>query len=88
MTTYSWGNSANTKGWNKNQIEDKSAATAALYFGEAERVEGIDDDSCIQAAFDALNKKENEHVNLFIARNCKVEANKLVEKAKEICAKK
>ncbi|EAA9735963.1 hypothetical protein ACSRC5_14860 [Salmonella enterica] len=85
---YSWGNGGNTKGWNKDQPEDISAAEAALYFGEAERVDGIDDDSCIQAAFDALNKKENEHMNLFIARNCKVEADKLIEKAKKVCAAK
>lgn len=86
--TYSWGNGANTRGWNKDQPEDKSAAIAALYFGEAERVDGIRDDDCMQAAFDALNKKENEHMNLLIARNCKAEADKLIEKAKEICAAK
>jgi hypothetical protein len=40
-------------------------------------------DPFVAAAFAKLNKPENEHANLFVARNCKVEAHKLVSTAKQ-----
>jgi len=43
------------------------------------------DDRCVEAAYNQLNKKENEHVNLFLFRNCKSEAGNLLDRAKKIC---
>lgn len=41
-------------------------------------------DPYVDKAFKDLNKKENEHQNLGIARNCKWEAKNLLNKAKEL----
>ncbi|WP_157092956.1 hypothetical protein [Buttiauxella ferragutiae] len=39
---------------------------------------------CVEQAYNELNKKGNEHINLFIARNCKQETNKLLLEAMSI----
>jgi RHS repeat-associated protein len=82
--TYSWGNTANLKGWNANQPEDKRAAAAALASGKTNKVGDSKLDPYIDKAYKDLDKKENEHQNLGIARNCKWEAKGLLNKAKEL----
>jgi RHS repeat-associated protein len=81
--TYSWGNTANTKGWNKDQPEDIAAAKEALKNGDNWNEGGKDLDPFVDQAFNELNKKENEHQNLWVGRNCKTETAKLLDKAKE-----
>jgi hypothetical protein len=83
--TYSWGNKANTRGWNKNQPEDIKAANEAIkdkYNGE--KIGGPELDPFIDKAFNKLNKKENEHANWGILNNCKAEAGKLEGEAKKM----
>jgi RHS repeat-associated protein len=80
--TYSWGNSANPRGWNKNQPEDRTAAGKAIVNKSAQHEGGADLDEKVDKAFDGLNKKENEHYNKVITDNCKTETNKLLDKAK------
>ncbi len=75
--TYSWGNAANTHGWNLNQPEDMEAAREALVNGDAMLVDPGSMDRYYRQAFNQLNKKENEHQNLLVGRNCKAETNKL-----------
>jgi uncharacterized protein RhaS with RHS repeats len=81
--TYSWGNTANTKGWNKDQPEDIAAAKEALKNGYNWNEGGKDLDPFVDQAFNELDKKENEHQNLGVARNCKTETAKLLDKARE-----
>ncbi len=81
--TYSWGNDANLRGWNLDQPLDLLTAQQALSRGQAQHVGADSLDPFIAAAFAQLNKPENEHANLFVARNCKVEAHKLVSTAKQ-----
>jgi RHS repeat-associated protein len=82
--TYSWGNTANQRGWNLNQREDRKAAEAAMASGHARKVGDSKLDPYIDKVFNDLNKKENEHRNLGVARNCKWEATDLLNKAKEL----
>ncbi len=82
--TYSWGNSANWKGWNKDQPEDIAAANQALREGKAQRVGDSTLDPYIQRSFDVLNKKENEHMNGLVYYNCKTETTKLINGAKQL----
>ena len=79
--TYSWGNSANLNGWNKDQPEDIVAAQVALNWGMVEWIGPVSMEKKIDVAFNVLNKKSNEHRNLVVARNCKGEAQKLVDTA-------
>jgi RHS repeat-associated protein len=79
--TYSWGNKANSRGWNKDQPEDVSAANEALRKGYAQHFADAKIDPFVEKEFDSLNKKENEHLNLGIVRNCKFEAGNLVSTA-------
>ena len=43
-------------------------------------------DPNVERAFNELNTKENEHQNLFVARNCKAEAEKLLNRAEALRA--
>ncbi|MCE9917269.1 RHS repeat-associated core domain-containing protein, partial [Obesumbacterium proteus] len=83
LHTYSWGNSANLKGWNLDQPIDIKTAREALDNNLAQPT--LASSSCVEQAYKKLNKKENEHVNLFITRNCKQETNNLLFKAMATC---
>ncbi|WP_282808918.1 RHS repeat-associated core domain-containing protein, partial [Hafnia alvei] len=85
LHTYSWGNSANLKGWNLDQPIDIKTAREALDNNLAQPT--LASSSCVEQAYKKLNKKENEHVNLFITRNCKQETNNLLFEAMAICTK-
>jgi hypothetical protein len=92
--TYSWGNGANPKGWHKNAAEDRAAAQEFLQIAKREkwnlknmRVADESLDPFVDAAFYQLNKKDNGHINWGIAKNCKAEATKLLELARELHAK-
>ena len=85
--TYSWGNDANLNGWNIDQQIDLKSAREALNSGKAECRSDIVDDKCVSAAFDILNKKENNHINGMVYFNCKTETTKLLDLAKKICDK-
>jgi len=82
--TYSWGNTANLHGWNIDQPEDWTAADEALKKGYAQREGDASLDPYVDAAYDLLNKKENEHVNLGVTRNCKQETQNLLGNARRI----
>ncbi len=82
--TYSWGNAANLKGWNIDQVLDLKTAREALDNSNAKRMGGRELDPYVQKAFDLLNKKENEHTNWIVANNCKAEAGKLINGAKSL----
>ena len=84
LNTYSWGNSANSRGWNPDQTLDRVTAREALDLGLAERVGGRDLDPFVSQAFDLMNKKENEHRNGVFFNNCKTEASKLVDASKSL----
>ncbi|AGR61041.1 core protein [Salmonella bongori N268-08] len=71
LHTYSWGNDANLKGWNLDQSIDLKTAREALDNGLAQPT--LAPSHCVEQAYTELNKKENEHINLFITRNCKQE---------------
>ncbi|MEY7126622.1 RHS repeat-associated core domain-containing protein, partial [Enterobacter cloacae] len=86
LHTYSWGNDANLKGWNLDQSIDLKTAREALDSGLAQPT--LAPGHCVEQAYNELNKKENEHINLFITRNCKQETNKLLFKAMAICTNK
>jgi RHS repeat-associated protein len=81
---YSWGNTQNGRGWNLDRPIDIKAAQDALKSGIAlNKVGDSKLDPYVTKAFDAMNKKENEHQNFGVARNCKWEATDLLHKAKE-----
>ena len=82
--TYSWGNDANVNGWNLNQPLDIKTAQEALARGLARRVGSERTDEAVMRAFGILDKKENEHKNGVIAYNCKTEAEKLLQLARDI----
>jgi RHS repeat-associated protein len=90
--TYSWGNEANIRGWSKDQPEDRIAAINALerasgapgYLNRLNKLGDSTLDPHVEKAFKELDKKENEHQNLGVARNCKTEATKLENRAKEL----
>jgi RHS repeat-associated protein len=82
--TYSWGNIAHQRGWNLNQREDIKAAEAAMASGHARKVGDSKLDPYVDKVFHDLDKKENEHRNWGVARNCKWEATNLLNKAKEL----
>jgi RHS repeat-associated protein len=71
--TYSWGNAANLNGWNLNQPEDMAAAAEALKNGLAMTVAPAYMDVYYRKAFDQLNVSTNDHSNLILTNNCKVE---------------
>ncbi|WP_424588041.1 RHS repeat-associated core domain-containing protein, partial [Buttiauxella sp.] len=83
LHTYSWGNDANLKGWNLDQSIDIKTAREALDNNLAEPT--LATSYCVEKAYNELNKKKNEHINLFITRNCKQETNNLLLKAMAIC---
>ena len=84
LHAYSWGNTANLRGWNKDQAEDMKAAQKALDTGKGlNKVGDSKLDPHVEKAFNKLNTKENEHKNLVIARSCKTEAGKLLQTARE-----
>jgi hypothetical protein len=77
--TYSWGNSANPTGWNKDQIEDIFAAYDALEKGYGELV-GCDNlDPFVDYAYEFMRRFEQEHPNGGINNNCKTEASDLID---------
>ena len=80
--TYSWGNKANTTGWNKNQPEDRKAAEEAFRDRQV-RWEGDEGfDNKVDDAFNRLNKPENQHRNGLVTNNCKTETQKLLSTAR------
>ena len=83
MHTYSWGNDANLKGRNLDQPIDIKTAREALDNDLAKPT--LAENYCVEQVYNELNKKESEHINLFIARNCKQETNKLLLEAMSIC---
>ena len=80
--TYSWGNTANEHGWNKDQPEDIAAAKEAVANGYLQWEGGSALDPYVDQAFNELNLPANEHRNLGVARNCKTEAGNLLDQAK------
>ncbi len=82
--TYSWGNTANTRGWNLNQPEDMEAAYEALQNGDAMLQDPGSMDEYYRQAFVQLNKKANEHRNGLVGRNCKTETKKLHDLAHKL----
>jgi RHS repeat-associated protein len=84
--TYSWGNSANPNGWNKNQLEDLTAAQTAVNFPwwAGTQVGGDDLDPYIEQAYSLMIDPIFMHPNGVVANNCKSEANNLIELAKAL----
>jgi RHS repeat-associated protein len=84
--TYSWGNTGNDRGWHMDHSVDRKAAEQAMTLPcfLQNKVGDSTLDPYIQKAFDQLNKKENEHQNLGVARNCKWEATNLLHLAKQL----
>ena len=80
--TYSWGNGSNLNGWSKNQPEDLEAAQDAINKKRGQWVGNADLDQYVEMAYLKLDKPENEHANLLVARNCKWESNNLVFQAR------
>jgi RHS repeat-associated protein len=79
--TYSWGNDANLRGWNRNQPLDTKTAAEALQSGLAEKVDDSSLDPFVEKAYeDSLGSFE--HSNGIVYNNCKTEANALIELAK------
>jgi RHS repeat-associated protein len=81
--TYSWGNAANPRGWNKNQPEDRCAAQQALKSGKLTKVGDSDLDPYIDSTFNSMNYFQFEHANHWIIDNCKTEANNLIQGAQQ-----
>nr|WP_153101559.1 RHS repeat-associated core domain-containing protein [Paraburkholderia hayleyella] len=82
--TYSWGNDANLMGWNQDQLLDIKTAREAINQGLAEKVGGPEMDLAIFQAYRDLDRKENEHANWILFRNCKTETGKLHDRTREI----
>jgi RHS repeat-associated protein len=84
--TYSWGNTGNDRGWHIDRTVDRNAAEQAMTLPRflQNKVGDSTLDPYIQKAFDQLNKKENEHQNLGVARNCKWEATNLLHLARQL----
>jgi hypothetical protein len=78
VATYSWGNKANSTGWNLNQPEDMAAAAQALQNGDAMFMDSDSFDQYYRQAFDILNKYEPNHPNGGTNHNCKTETGHLV----------
>jgi len=90
VTTFSWGNhpdphNAHVEGrWLSNEEEDVTAAQQAIALGLAKKIGGADLDPYVEAAFAMVSNQADHpsnHRNLWITRNCKTEANKLLEQA-------
>ena len=80
--TYSWGNTAGSTTWHKDQPEDINAANQAIaqnYMGwEEDADDGSDLDSYIERIFQQfLKDPTHEHWNLGLTNNCKDEASDL-----------
>ena len=86
--TYSWGNTANTHGWNIDQPEDLKAAYLALWAHrnayQLNQLGGDDFNQYVAQAFTNLNRKSNQHANWGVCYNCKTEATNLIEEAKRV----
>jgi RHS repeat-associated protein len=80
--TYSWGNSANSNGWNKNAPEDQEAAREALDKNYAKKEGDSSLDKHVEDAYNKLNKPENEHPNGGVLGNCKSETLNLLQTAR------
>ena len=59
--TYSWGNTANTRGWNKDQDEDIAAANEAIRDKATEHRGDAELDPFVEMAFWEMNQQEREH---------------------------
>ena len=84
--TYSWGTDANPRGWVEDYGPDRAAANQALKLG-GNYLHKIGDsslDDYMDQAFNQMNDKANDHKNGVIRNNCKSEATKLENKAKEL----
>jgi RHS repeat-associated protein len=79
--TFSWGNDANLKGWNLDQMMDRLAANQALQEGKVLWVAPDFLVPYLMDAFNQLNRPEFEHGNGYLYDNCKVESRKLRAKA-------
>jgi hypothetical protein len=84
--TYSWGDSANVRGWNKDQPLDMRTAQEAINNDLAEKVGDSTLDAFVSKAFNNLNKPENEHGNGILFCNCKMETQNLVGAARNLRA--
>ncbi|MGA9071365.1 MAG: RHS repeat-associated core domain-containing protein [Terracidiphilus sp.] len=81
ITTYSWGNSANLRGWSMNQPEDLTAASDSLNHGNATEVAPFAMADFYQKAFDQMNHSWNDHGNGLVTNNCKTETQDLGQTA-------
>lgn len=83
--TYSWGNSANPRGWNLNQSEDQAAANAALASNSGFYLNRVGDSSLDPfvdlAYYLLLNDPAHTHPNYWVTGNCKSEATDLTDLA-------
>lgn len=82
--TYSWGNAANTRGWNKDQPEDLLAAQEGLEQRTAVKEGNADLDPFVEKAYHRNVKASKQHDNGGTHDNCKTEAKRLLDKAREI----
>lgn len=79
--TFSWGNSADKKGWNFDQPEDLAAAIESLRTGK--NLEEAGDDSLDEFIFKRFNKLSQEPKHWWMPwSQCKTAAYELVEGAK------
>ena len=81
--TYSWGNSANTHGWNEDQPEDINAANQAIRDNATEWRGDSDLDPYIDQAFHEKDNPANEH-GWRPWNTCKTEARSLLRRAHEL----
>jgi RHS repeat-associated protein len=79
--TYSWGNDANTTGWNIDQQIDRLAASQAMASDDAQWNAPAFLDDYLAEAFGILDQKKNEHSNGWFFNNCKSEAHRLSNEA-------
>lgn len=83
--TYSWGTDANLHGWTEDYQPDKDAANQALQMGGnyLDKIGDSSMDQSIDDAYSDLSQNEAPHNNDILFNNCKTEARKLEERAKQ-----
>ena len=79
--TFSWGNTADPRGWSLDQDEDMGAARGALRNGKAKKVRDASFDRFVEQAYLSLKAHSARHANGWILRNCKTEAANLRHQA-------
>lgn len=85
--TYSWGNTHYATSWAvPNRDEDVAAAKQALQMGGnyLHKVGDASLDKYVGDAFKDLKQNEPQHKNGIVDNNCKSEALKLIDRAKEL----